>query len=163
MQLVAGNVLGLRTFGGLEVDDRRLADVQLRDQVDPAVDRDPRRHTDDGSCSPRHSAGQRGSRLAGDRPAKRDKGSKLKLGIVYAAQEVTGVDHQVLANTKNWVVAHLNNSHEVNHLGRYYDFKAFGDAIISHEDKGYIRLKTMSSPYISAASSYFDLKNARGA
>jgi hypothetical protein len=25
---------------------------------------------------------------------------------------------------------------------------AFGDAIISHEDKGYVRLKTMSSPYI---------------
>ena len=33
-------------------------------------------------------------------------------------------------------------------LGKYYDFKAFGDAIISHEDKGYVRLKTMSSPYI---------------
>ena len=74
--------------------------------------------------------------------------SKLKIGMLYATQEVTGVDHQVLANTKNWVVAHLNNSREVNELGRFYDFKAFGDAIISHEDKGYVRLKTMSSPYI---------------
>ena len=74
--------------------------------------------------------------------------SKLKIGMLYATQEVTGVDHQVLANTKNWVVAHLNNSREVNELARFYDFKAFGDAIISHEDKGYVRLKTMSSPYI---------------
>jgi hypothetical protein len=74
--------------------------------------------------------------------------SKLKIGMLYATQEVTGVDHQVLANTKNWVVAHLNNSREVNELGKFYDFKAFGDAIISHEDKGYVRLKTMSSPYI---------------
>ena len=74
--------------------------------------------------------------------------SKLKIGMLYATQEVTGVAHQVLANTKNWVVAHLNNSHEVNELGKFYDFKAFGDAIISHEDKGYVRLKTMSSPYI---------------
>jgi len=76
------------------------------------------------------------------------EGSKLKIGMIYATQEVTGVDHQVLANTKNWVVAHLNNSREVNELGKYYDFKAFGAAIIAHEDKGYARLKTMSSPYI---------------
>jgi hypothetical protein len=76
------------------------------------------------------------------------EGSKLKIGMIYATQEVTGVAHEVLANTKNWVVAHLNNSREVNELGKYYDFKAFGDAIISHEDKGYVRLKTMSSPYI---------------
>jgi hypothetical protein len=74
--------------------------------------------------------------------------SKLNIGMLYATQEVTGVDHQVLANTKNWVVAHLNNSREVTELGKYYDFKAFGDAIISHEDPGYVRLKTMSSPYI---------------
>ncbi len=76
------------------------------------------------------------------------EGSKLRLGMIYATQEVTGVAHQVLANTKNWVVAHLNNSREVNELARFYDFKAFGDAIISHEDRGYVRLKTMSSPYI---------------
>jgi hypothetical protein len=76
------------------------------------------------------------------------QGSKLHLGMLYATQEVTGVDHQVLSNTKNWVVAHLNNSREVAELGRFYDFKAFGEAIISHEDKGYVRLKTMSSPYI---------------
>ena len=76
------------------------------------------------------------------------EGSKLHLGMLYATQEVTGVDHQVLANTKNWVVAHLNNTREVSELGKFYDFKAFGDAIIAHEDKGYVRLKTMSSPFI---------------
>lgn len=76
------------------------------------------------------------------------EGSKLHLGMIYATQEITGVAHQVLANTKNWVVAHLNNSREVSELAQFYDFKAFGDAIISHEDKGYVRLKTMSSPYI---------------
>lgn len=76
------------------------------------------------------------------------EGSKLHIGMLYATQEVTGVDHQVLANTKNWVVAHLNNAREVSELGKFYDFKAFGDAIIAHEDKGYVRLKTMSSPFI---------------
>ncbi|HZU74312.1 MAG TPA: hypothetical protein VE990_16230 [Acidimicrobiales bacterium] len=74
--------------------------------------------------------------------------SKLNIGLVYATQEVTGVAHQVLANTKNWVVAHLNNSREVAELSRFYDFQSFAPAIISSEDKGYVRLKTMSSPYI---------------
>lgn len=74
--------------------------------------------------------------------------SKLNVGMVYATQEVSGVAHQVLANTKNWVVAHLNNTKEVRHLSQFYDFDAFSDAIISQEDKGYVRLKTMSSPYI---------------
>jgi hypothetical protein len=76
------------------------------------------------------------------------EGSKLNLGMIYATQEVSGVAHQVLANTKNWVVAHLNNTRELEHLGRFYDFSAFKEAIISSEDKGYVRLKTMSSPYI---------------
>lgn len=74
--------------------------------------------------------------------------SKLNVGMVYATQEVSGVAHQVLANTKNWVVAHLNNTKEVRHLSQFYDFDAFSDVIISQEDKGYVRLKTMSSPYI---------------
>ena len=74
--------------------------------------------------------------------------SKLNIGLVYATQEVTGVAHQVLANTKNWVVAHLNNSREVAELSKFYDFQSFASAIISSEDKGYVRLKTMSSPYI---------------
>jgi hypothetical protein len=46
VQLVAGDVLGLGAFGGLEVDDRRLTGVQPGDQVDPAVDRDAGRYTD---------------------------------------------------------------------------------------------------------------------
>jgi hypothetical protein len=74
--------------------------------------------------------------------------SKLNIGMLYATRDVTGVDHQVLANTNNWLVAHLNNYREINELGRFYDFKDFGNVIVSHDDRGYIRLKTMSSPYI---------------
>jgi len=74
--------------------------------------------------------------------------SKLNLGMTYATQEVSGVAHQVKANTANWVVAHLNNTKEVQDLSKFYDFGAFADAIISAEDRGYVRLKTLSSPYI---------------
>lgn len=74
--------------------------------------------------------------------------SKLKIGLVYATQEVSSVDRHVLANTKNWVVAHLNNTWEINELARFYDFSAFAESIARAEDKGYVRLKTESSPYI---------------
>lgn len=74
--------------------------------------------------------------------------SKLNLGMTYATQEVSGVAHQVKANTANWVVAHLNNTKEVQELSRFYDFASFSDSIISSEDKGYVRLKTLSSPFI---------------
>ncbi|WP_347352210.1 DUF87 domain-containing protein, partial [Intrasporangium sp.] len=74
--------------------------------------------------------------------------SKLNLGMTYATQEVSGVAHQVKANTANWVVAHLNNTTEVNELAKFYDFRSFKDAIIAAEDRGYVRLKTLSSPYI---------------
>lgn len=74
--------------------------------------------------------------------------SKLNLGMTYATQEVSGVAHQVKANTANWVVAHLNNTKEVQELSRFYDFASFGESIISSEDRGYVRLKTLSSPFI---------------
>jgi hypothetical protein len=74
--------------------------------------------------------------------------SKLNLGMTYATQEVSGVAHQVKANTANWVVAHLNNTTEVNELAKFYDFGSFKEAIIASEDRGYVRLKTLSSPYI---------------
>lgn len=74
--------------------------------------------------------------------------SKLNLGMTYATQEVSGVAHQVKANTANWVVAHLNNTKELRELAQFYDFGSFADAILSSEDRGYVRLKSLSSPYI---------------
>lgn len=74
--------------------------------------------------------------------------AKLKIGMIYATQEVTGVAHQVKANTANWVVSHLNNRQELNELGKFYDFGSFQDAILASEDRGYVRLKTLSSPFV---------------
>lgn len=74
--------------------------------------------------------------------------AKLRIGMLYATQEVSGVAHQVKANTANWVVAHLNNRTELNELSKFYDFGSFADAILSSEDRGYVRIKTLSSPFI---------------
>jgi hypothetical protein len=74
--------------------------------------------------------------------------AKLKIGLVYATQEVTAVAPAVLANTSNWIVAHLNNSDEIRTLSKYYDYKSFESDILSAEDRGFVRIKTRSGKYI---------------
>ena len=74
--------------------------------------------------------------------------AKYKIGLIYATQEVTSVDSQVLANTSNWIVTHLNNHKEVRELSKYYDFEDYYDQIISSEDVGFARIKTRSGRYI---------------
>jgi hypothetical protein len=74
--------------------------------------------------------------------------AKLKIGLIYATQEVTAVAPAVLANTSNWIVAHLNNSDEIHTLSKYYDFKSFETDILSAEDRGFVRIKTRSGKYI---------------
>jgi len=76
------------------------------------------------------------------------EGSKFNISLIYATQEVTGVDERVLKNTQNWVVAHLNNEGEVKELSKFYDFRTFARTIVKAEDKGLVRLKTASCPYI---------------
>ena len=74
--------------------------------------------------------------------------AKFQIGLVYATQEVSSVEPRVLANTHNWIVAHLNSAREIRELANYYDFASFADATLRAEDRGYVRIKTLSGKYI---------------
>ncbi len=76
------------------------------------------------------------------------EGAKFDLGLIYATQEVTGVDRRILANTANWVVTHLNNKNETRRLGEYYNFEDFKRPIREIDDKGFARIKMESGKYI---------------
>lgn len=82
-------------------------------------------------------------------PRVAKEGAKFGISLVYSTQEPSSIHPNILANTENLFVTHLNNDNEIRALASYYDFADFADGLKRCQDVGFARVKTLSSNFIT--------------
>ena len=75
------------------------------------------------------------------------EGSKLNIGMVLATQAPSSIMSEILNETDNWILAHLNSKRERNVIGDYEDFEDFLDQIGQVSEPGFVRMRSLSLAY----------------
>ena len=75
------------------------------------------------------------------------EGGKMNLGMILATQAPSSVLPEILSETDNWFISHLNSDSEARVVKGYQDFADFVPQIRRVSEPGFIRLRTLSAGY----------------
>jgi hypothetical protein len=95
-----------------------------------------------------HNLINREAKLTDTWPTIAKEGAKFRIGLVYATQEPSSIHPNILSNTENWVVTHLNNDDELRVLSKFYDFADFSKSLKRATDVGFARIRTLSGKFV---------------
>lgn len=75
------------------------------------------------------------------------EGAKLKIGVGYSTQSISSLSPDLLKNTENFFIAHLNDEKEIRELTRFYEFQDVGEDVQKTKARGFVRLITRSHKF----------------
>lgn len=75
------------------------------------------------------------------------EGAKYRIGMVYATQSMTTLSPDLLKNTENFFIAHLNDDREIRELTNRYEFRDIALDVQRCKTRGYVRMITLSHRY----------------
>lgn len=75
------------------------------------------------------------------------EGAKLQIGVGYSTQSISSLSPDLLKNTENFFIAHLNDDREIRELTRYYEFQDVGHDVQRSKTRGLVRLITRSHKF----------------
>jgi len=74
------------------------------------------------------------------------EGAKFNISMVYATQSMSTISPDLLKNTENFIVTHLDDDREVNELQHKRAFRDIAADVERIQSKGYVQMKTLSLP-----------------
>jgi hypothetical protein len=157
---VADEIYGHLVDGKIVILDLSVGDARIREKVSTQIAHKIFRNSMDifvqGQIPPNivvyieeaHNLIGKRMDLTETWPRLAKEGAKYRISLVYATQEVSSVHPNILANTENWFITHLNNDREIRELAHFYDFDDFSKSLIRAQDVGFARVKTLSGPFV---------------
>lgn len=72
------------------------------------------------------------------------EGAKLNIGMIYATQSMTTISPDLIKNTDNFLIAHLDDDREAREVARKFAFRDIADDVQRIQSKGFVRMITRS-------------------
>lgn len=75
------------------------------------------------------------------------EGAKLNIGLIYSTQSIESLSPDLLKNTENFFIAHLNDDREIKALTRFHEFRDVGADVQRTKAVGFVRAITRSHKF----------------